>query len=183
MKKVVTVSLASLAVALAIPATASAWTYGLSGAGQCQKDGSYKITWKVDNSSEKQALHITDSSNTSVVAVGSSVSAYSKQSYYQVVDGSKTGEFTLTLKGNWPSDQNVRTRSATVRLEKACDQPAQVTPAPEQGHVEGVQVETKPVGAVSAGEGSQRFSAVALMGLIGSIIVLGYGLFRYRQTR
>lgn len=183
MRKLLVSSVATAAMIMAIPASAGAWTYGLSGSGECQTDGSYKITWKVDNSSEKQALTITDSSNTTVVPVGSKVDAYGKKSYYQVADGTKANSFSLTLKGNWPSDQNARTRTSTVKLEKACDQPVTPTPVEPTTNVLGTQVVTTPVGAVSTGEATQRLNVAAIAGLIGSAVVLAFGLFRYRQSR
>lgn len=108
---------------------ASAWTFSLAGSGECQPDGSYKITWVVDNSTESDALDIT-ASNRAVVPVGTSVPANSTEDFDESADGTQAGSFTLTLKGNWDGDKTERERTATVTLDEPCDQPAPVEPTP-----------------------------------------------------
>lgn len=106
---------------LALPAsTAFAWTFGLTGSGVCEQNGSYKITWTIDNTTENEALRITTSSNTAVVPVGTEVAADSKEDFTQTVSGSTPATFNLTLQGDWPSDTTDRTRSATVTLTQPC---------------------------------------------------------------
>jgi hypothetical protein len=108
---------------IALPASSAlAWTYGLSGSGQCQSDGSFKITWSVDNTSENEALHITASSNSAVVATGTNIAAHSAQAFTQTASGTAAGSFSLSLTGNFPSDQTLRDRQATVTLSSACPQ-------------------------------------------------------------
>jgi hypothetical protein len=107
--------------------SAAAWTYSLSGSGECQPDGSFKITWTVDNSTEDEELNITSSSNTSVVPVGTKVPANDSSDFIQNAPGTSPAVFTLTLKGHWTTDTNDQERTATVALEGPCAQP---TPPP-----------------------------------------------------
>lgn len=108
---------------LIIPGSAFAWTYGLSGNGACQPDGSYKITWTVDNTAENEALHITASSDTSVVPAGTDVAAHQTQAFYQTASGTAAANFNLSVTGNFPSDQTPRVRNASVSLSAPCSQP------------------------------------------------------------
>lgn len=100
---------------------ASAWGYSMSGKGECQPDGSFKITWTVENP-ESEDLNITASSNAAVVAVGEQIPANDSEDFTQSADGTPA-TFSLELEGNFPSDQTKRTRSATVTLVNPCDQP------------------------------------------------------------
>lgn len=169
--------------------SANAWTYGLTGSGNCQPDGSFKIVWKVNNLTENQPLRITYSSNTSVVAAGTQVPARSVSEFMQTVSGSVLASYNLTLKGNWQGDQAQRTRSATVTLNEKCVQPV-TPPAPTPpsaggqgaGVVLGAQVRA-PVGAVNAGEGGASTSSLGtVVGLVSSLAVTGYGIYRFSRN-
>jgi hypothetical protein len=99
---------------------ALAWTYSVSGSVTCDTTtGEHVITWKVDNRTEPQSLTIR-ASNRVAVPVGSTVAARATRDYTERLAGSTTGTITLTLKGNWPSDQTQRTRSASVTLGDGC---------------------------------------------------------------
>ena len=108
---------------IALPAgSALAWHYGVTGAGQCQPDGSYKITWTVDNTSEPESLHILTSDN-SAIAADSYVNAHSTKAFTQTASGTTAASFSVHLTGNYHSDQTVRSESATVSLTQSCTQP------------------------------------------------------------
>lgn len=132
MNKKIIAAFVSLALFLGLSGgMAFAWTYGLSGMGECQTDGSFKITWTVDNTAEDEALNITASSNTSVVPVGTQIPASQTEDFSQTVDGTKADSFNLSLTGSFSSDQTLRTKEATVTLDKACDQPGGMGGGPE----------------------------------------------------
>ena len=116
----VVLGISGTAVAL-FSGEALAWTYGLTGSGECQENGKYKITWVLDNTAEKEALKITASSR-DVVPVGTSVTAESKANFTEEVSGD-VGATTLTVKGNFNSDETERERTATVTNTEACKQP------------------------------------------------------------
>lgn len=202
MKKALLSVAAGITMAIVPTLSAGAWHYGLTGSGACEQDGSYKVTWVVDNTSESQALKIKSSSNSSVVSVGTQIPAYKTATFTQTADGTKPGSFTLSLKGNWPSDRNKQLRTATVRLADACTQPTPpqtppTTPTPPVGGRGGGQVlgaqtvkptaqVVAPVGAVNAGDGSANTSlnAFALFGFIGSLAAAGFGVRRLvKQNR
>jgi hypothetical protein len=163
---------------------AGAWYYRLSGSGTCQPDGSYKITWKVDNTSEPSALDVYESSYPSVVPTGQGVVAkHSAKSFTQIVDGTTPATYTLTLKADWQGDRSRQVKSATVKLNQPCEQPI-VPEVPEEpqdvqdGEVLGEQVTVIPVGAVNAGEGKSTAHAGIVAGVISGILVLAYGVAR-----
>jgi hypothetical protein len=108
--------------------TAFACTYGITGTGACQTDGSYKITWTVNNTDTavNQPMTITSSSNASVVPVGTIIAADKSASFTQTASGTKPANFTLDLVGNWPSHQLNETQSGSVDLSQACTQPAPI---------------------------------------------------------
>lgn len=116
------------AVILVTPAFA--WTFGVTGSGKCQQDGSFLISWKVSNP-ENEPLIVTSSSNPSLIPVNSQtvksqIPVNGKGSgtvYTQSVDGTKPGNFSLALSGHWKSDKKDRSSSYTVKLYRACDQP------------------------------------------------------------
>lgn len=64
MKKIIVIAIASgmLVAGLVMP-NIYAWKFSLSSKGECQPDGSYLITWKLDNSSEPETLSVVKSSN------------------------------------------------------------------------------------------------------------------------
>lgn len=106
---------------------AGAWTFDITGQGSCQKDGSFLITWTVDNSKENQPLHITKSSNTAVVSDSTNIAADSSETFNQTVNGATATSYDLTLTGNWNGDKELRMRSATVSLSAPCTQPTPPT--------------------------------------------------------
>lgn len=188
MKKSLTVSvLTGLAMLTLSSGVASAWYYKISGNGICQPDGSYKITWKVDNTSEPTALEIKSSNNPAVVPVGTNVPAGSFTQFTQIADGTKPGNFTLTLRGDWQGDRSNQLQSATVSLKQACEQPTTPTPTPQPqggqgGAVLGQQVTVTPAGAVNAGEGKSA-PVTALAGVVVSSFVLAYGIVSSLKAR
>lgn len=110
----------TVVAALAFAPGALAWTFSASGSASCDRStGEHVITWSIDNRTEPQALTIRVS-NRGSVPVGSTVAARAVRLYTERVSGSTTGTVTLTVKGNWPSDQTLRTRSASVTLSAAC---------------------------------------------------------------
>ena len=203
MKKVLLTTVVGTAMAMVPTLSANAWTYGITGNGMCQQDGSYKINWVVDNHTEPEDLIIKSSNNTSVVQVGTHITAGKTATYIQNADGTKADNFTLTLKGNWPSDSTKRTRTATVHLAAACTHPTPQTPPTTPtppvggsggGQVLGAQTVVKqpaaqvvaPKGAVNAGDGNTNtsFNAFALFGFVGSLAAAGFGIRRFvKQSR
>jgi hypothetical protein len=110
----------AIVAALSFAPGAFAWTYSASGSVTCDTStGEHVITWSIDNRTEPQALTIRASSRGSV-PVGSTVAARAVRQYTERLAGSTTGTVTLTVKGNWPSDTNQRTRFASVTLSSAC---------------------------------------------------------------
>jgi hypothetical protein len=110
----------AIVAALSFAPGAFAWTYSASGSVTCDTStGEHVITWSIDNRTEPQALTIRASSRGSV-PVGSTVAARAVREYTERLAGSTTGTVTLTVKGNWPSDTNQRTRFASVTLSSAC---------------------------------------------------------------
>ena len=186
MKKIVSTVTTGLAMAVMFTGTAFAWEYGLIGKGVCQPDGSYLITWTVDNTKESEALKIHSSSNTSVVPLGE-VPANSKKDYPQTVDGTKAGTYTLKLTGNYKSDETMREESATVKLDSPCEQPGgrgsdtPVTPAVVSST--SVAPAVVPVGAVEAGDGGASSSSnmAALTALAASVVAMALGVIRRVQ--
>lgn len=186
MKKIISIAVTGIALAITT-STAFAWTYSLSGKGACQSDGSYQITWTVDNSVENEAFHIKSSSNTSAVPLGD-VPAHQAKNYKQTVDGSKTGSYSLSLTGNFNSDQTLRTRSATVNLDKPCDQPGgkgggtttTTTPTTPAVTETAAAPAVVPVGAVNAGDGgaSSNLNLAAAIAMVASIAAIAIGVVR-----
>jgi len=185
----------ALTTAIMIGATgvASAWTYKLTGQGVCQPDGSFKVTWKVNNSTENEPLTVTYSSNNLIIPVGSTVPAHQSKDFIRVGNGKVAATFSLTLKANWPSDQANHTQHAEVKLTKACPQPVQtpvqppVTPPTDGGRGAGTPVATTPTvttpqvvvpqGSVNAGVGINSQTG-AYVGLGASGLVLAEGIRR-----
>jgi hypothetical protein len=99
---------------------ALAWTFSASGSATCDRNaGEHVIIWSIDNRTEPETLTIRESGRASV-AVGSTVAARSVRQFAERLAGSTTGTVTLTVKGNWPSDRYLRTRSASVTLSSTC---------------------------------------------------------------
>lgn len=187
---------ASAAVLMAAPAFA--WDYGLSGSGQCQTDGSYKITWTVDNSTENEALTVNSSSNTTVVPVGTQVPANQSSNFSETESGTTPATYNLTLDVNWPSDHASHVKSANVTLSQACTQPTPPSNPPSNppsspptggrggGEVTTTaQVTTPPTASVSAGDGSasKTTNKAAMAGLVGSLSLSVLGIGRRLITK
>jgi hypothetical protein len=118
-KLCLTAGLAVLGSLLFAPG-ALAWTFSASGSAVCDRTtGEHVIAWSIDNRTEPETLTIRES-NRGAVAVGSTVPARSIRQYPERVAGSTTGTVTLTVKGNWPSDRTLRTRTASVTLSASC---------------------------------------------------------------
>lgn len=131
---------------------AYAWTFNFKGRGVCQADGTFKITWSVDNRTEPEPLTITDSNIPAAIPVGSVVAAKGHKGFVQIVDGTTPKTITGTIKGNWPSDQSKLQRTSKVKLASPCPQPPvqppvtpPVTPPTDGGRGAGTPVE--PVAA------------------------------------
>ncbi len=182
--KILTSLITTLAVVGMTTGTAFAWTYGLSGAGACQPDGSFLISWTVNNTTETDPLVITASNNTSVIAVGEQIPTGQTEDFEQTADGTIPGNFNLTISGNWAGEPAAQERSATVLLDVPCEQPPPpvvppVTPPTGGrggGEVAPPQVKA-PTSGVSAGSGA-AISVEGLLGLFGSVAVLGLGVRR-----
>jgi hypothetical protein len=192
--------LSGLFAAVVLVTPVFAWSFMVSGNGQCQPDGSFLITWTVDNHTEHEALYITASSDNTVVPVPSQVAGDSSKTYTQTADGTKPGSFNLSVTGHWNGDKNAHTyrNPHPIKLKKACDQPVvppvvpPVTPpaggmggttpvdspAPVVAAVTPTPQVVAPVGAVSAGGGGapKTLSLASIVGLIGSVSAMGFGI-------
>jgi hypothetical protein len=110
----------AIVAALSFAPGAFAWTFSASGSVMCDAaTGEHVITWTIDNRTEPEALTIR-ASNRASVPVGSTVAARAVRHYTERLAGSTTGTVNLTVKGNWPSDTNQRTRYAYVTLSAGC---------------------------------------------------------------
>jgi hypothetical protein len=138
MKKLTVLPL--LALALALPATANAWSFSLSGTAACNpQTGTYDVSWTINNSSEPEALAFASRLGSGSAAAGGS----STQS--ETASGSTTS-ITLEVSGSWPSDRGPHSRSASVALAGNCaPPPAPPSPPPalpmsdDCPNVEGIQ--------------------------------------------
>lgn len=140
MRKYLLVPLVALVVGvLAFSPAVFAWTYDLSGSVECVA-GEQVVTWTVTNP-EDETLTI-QKSNRPVVPVGSTVPANDSENFVENFPGDQVGVVVLTIKGNFPSDQQKRQRTAEVVLPDNCEAPEQppetppveqpkVTPAPQ----------------------------------------------------
>lgn len=118
---------------------ALAWTFSASGSVKCDTTaGQQVITWTLDNRTEPEALTVRKSDR-AAVPVGSTVAKYATGSFTEKLAGTTTGAVTLNIQGNWPSDQGLRSRTATVTIASQCN-PPDVCP-----NIDGVQA-TVPSG-------------------------------------
>jgi hypothetical protein len=183
------------AVMLITPAFA--WSFMVSGNGQCQQDGSFKITWTIDNHLENQPLKITKTEASSAEKITptlpGAIGAKQTQSYTQIVDGTKAATYTLKITGHWNGDTADHYSTGTVHLYKPCTQPPVTPPVtppvvppvtPPAGGMGGGTTETPtpavetpvvttpqvvtPVGAVSAGNGGAP-KVISLASIAGLI--------------
>jgi hypothetical protein len=132
-KRCLTAGLVVLATLCFAP-SALAWTFSTTGGAICDTStGEHVITWTIDNRTEPETLTIRQSSR-AAVAVGSTVPARSVRQFVERLAGTTVGTVSLTVKGNWPSDTYLRTRSASVTLSAACvrDQCPNLTGVQEQ---------------------------------------------------
>lgn len=181
---------------------AFAWHFNLSGKGNCQADGSYKIIWTVDNRQWNKPLVIT-ASNNSAVPVGTTIPKRTLATFTQAASGLKAAKYNLSLTGRWGNEK--WSAKADTDLCKACDQP-QTPPSnpgtpdtptipdtPPAGGMGGGVTDTPvavptatttasqvivPAGAVNAGKGGvpKSLSIASIAGLLGSVTALGFGL-------
>jgi len=190
MKRVLLALAAILAVVGINVSTVFAWTYSLQGKGECQTDGSFKITWTVTNP-EAEALQITSSSNPTVVPVGTQIQPGSpppsSENFIQTADGTKPGSFNLSLTGHFKSDETNRTMAAKVDLTDPCTQPTPPTTGGQGASTPAVLGTTTtavsaPVGAVSAGGGGAvaQLKLANLIGIGASLVVVVVGLYLLR---
>jgi hypothetical protein len=136
-------------VALALPEVASAWNFSVSGSASCDAQaGEYVVSWTVDNSGEDEDFTIT-ASDRGAVPTGSTVSAYGSGSFSEHLPGSTSGDVSLTVSGNWPSDLGGQTNSASVSLAGDCAPP----PVDVCPNIEGVQT-TIPPGMIKDANGN-----------------------------
>lgn len=171
---------------------AYAWTFNFKGRGVCQADGTFKITWTVDNRTEAEPMTVTDSNIPAGIPVGSVIPAKGQKGFVQVVDGKTTKTITGTIKGNWPSDQNKVQKTSKVKLSTPCPQPPvqqpPVTPPTDGGRGAGAPVEPVaapvaapqvviPQGSVNAGVGIDSQTG-AYVGLGASMLVFAEGIRR-----
>jgi hypothetical protein len=120
LKKLCLTAVLGMVSALCFAPGALAWTFSASGSVACDTaTGQHVVTWTIDNRSEPQTLTIRDS-NRAAVPVGSTTPARATRQYTERLAGSTTGTVTLTVKGNWPSDTYLRTRTASVTLSAVC---------------------------------------------------------------
>lgn len=184
----------SLATITFMTGSALAWTYGLTGSGQCQSDGSFDITWTLDNSVESEPLTITSSSNPAVVPVNTTVAAKSTENFTQDAPGTQAASFTLTLEGNFPSDKTMRSRTATVSLSTACTQPVTIPPTTTPPATTTTTTTTPtpastpqtpaPAGSVNAGTGDpMAVDYAAIAGVGASVGLVIYGTKRFALSR
>lgn len=176
---------------------AFAWHFSLSGKGNCQTDGSYQIVWTVDNSQWNKTLVITSSDNPAV-PVGTQIPKHQSATFTQTADGTKPAKYNMSLSGRWGNEK--WSAKADADLCKACVQPqtppnnpgnpgAPVTPPAGgmgSGTVESVAPAPTattpqvivPAGAVNAGNGGapKAVSVASIVGLIGSVSALGFGV-------
>ncbi len=125
---------------------ALAWTFSASGSVKCDTTtGQQVITWTLDNRTEPEALTVRKSDRASV-PVGSTVAKSSTGSFTEKVAGTTTGAVTLNVQGNWPSDQGLRARTATVTIASQCN-PPDVCP-----NIDGIQA-TVPSGLTKDSNG------------------------------
>jgi hypothetical protein len=133
---------------LAFAPSALAWTFSASGSAKCDSaTGQYVVTWTLDNRSEPETLTVRESNRTAAVAVGSTVGKRTTADFVERLAAGTTGSVTLTVKGNWPSDKVLRTRTATVSLAVACV-PPDVCP-----NITGIQTSV-PAGMVKDAQGN-----------------------------
>lgn len=152
----------------------------LTGKGECQTDGSFKITWKINNSTDED-YKITESSDPSVVPVGTKILEKTSQTFDQTADGTAAGSFTLKVKGKLDDDS--KTLQNTVDLKEPCAQPVPTPPVTVASSTPTAQVQTPPV-KVNAGSGGARFAKLgALLGLTGSLAVLSLGVRRLAKNQ
>lgn len=101
---------------VAVAAPASAHHNDIEGVAACNTSGTYDITWKVTNS-ENLTEEITDSSNTSVVSVGTEIGPNNSATFEQ--NGVDAGTYHLSLTAKWSNGQT-NTSPGTVTAEGDC---------------------------------------------------------------
>jgi hypothetical protein len=126
-KKILISTVAGLAMVALGAGTALAHDFAISKTAECQPDGSYKISWTIDNTTESSKdLTITASSDESVVPVNTVIPADHNQTFVQIADGTQPGSFTLKITGVY-SDEEPQMHQRTATLRYACKQPSTIT--------------------------------------------------------
>lgn len=119
--------MAGLAMVVFGAGIALAHDFAISKTAECQPDGSYKISWTIDNTTESSKdLTITASSDESVVPVNTVIPADHNQTFVQIADGTQPGSFTLKITGVY-SGESPQMHQRTATLRYACKQPSTIT--------------------------------------------------------
>jgi hypothetical protein len=126
-KILLTVAVLLSTLALSVP-TAYAWSYSFSGSGKCQPDGTFLITWIVDNSKNKQELNVYGTTSDAAVPQGADIPAHKSKTYTETVAGTVASTTKVVITGDWQADPHGHNETASVTLAKACAQPTPVTP-------------------------------------------------------
>jgi len=126
------------------------YNFTLAGAGVCQTDGTYLLTWTITNVSTPPYTN----SNPVMTYSGGTVDALGTKTFTQSVDGTKPGSTTQSVTGAWNTDaDDTRTETATVSLSAPCVQPVpqNVKPAVTTPTVLGAQTVTPIVAPIVPG--------------------------------
>ena len=126
-KRSFTTWLAAVAGTVALVATglmfvappASAHSNDITGAAVCQNNGTWTITWTVANDYGLTA-QVTETSNASVVSVGTPFGKYETKTFSQTVATAQ--KYTLTVTTKW-SDNYSRSNNGSVTISGTCEQP------------------------------------------------------------
>jgi hypothetical protein len=122
-KKLALVAALTVLGVLGFAPSAFAWTFSASGSVKCDTaTGQQVITWTLDNHTESQTMTV-QKSDRAAVPVGSTVAKYATATFTEKLPGTTTGTVTLNVQANWPSDQTLRLRTATVSIASACNPP------------------------------------------------------------
>ncbi len=98
---------------------ASAHSNDITGAAVCQNNGTWTITWTVANDYGLTA-QVTETSNASVVSVGTPFGKYETKTFSQTVATAQ--KYTLTVTTKW-SDNYSRSNNGSVTISGTCEQP------------------------------------------------------------
>lgn len=114
--------IASLLMSAVPTRIASAHHPELSGLAVCQDDGTYLVTWTINNwSGTTQPMTITAINRSIGVSTGTVVATSTQGS--ETLPGSTNGNITLTVSGSWSNGATGTTTSAKVKLDGKCTPP------------------------------------------------------------